>query len=101
MFMTMTQMNNPSSDINNESVSSNKNVSRSGIGTTPLLTNNFTHEAMLLSNGYKTGNAFHQRRAHSHFRGTINMQDILSNQSLLQSNMSTTSTMIDSSGPLK
>ena len=59
MFMTMTHINNPSSDINNDSISSNKDVSRSGIGTTPLMTNNFTHEAMLLSNGYKTGNAFH------------------------------------------
>ena len=101
MLMTM---NNPSTDVNNESVRQS-DVSRHAIGSTPLQTNNFTHEAMLLSQYGKTskntqGAFFPKQRSGSQFRQTMNMNDILSNQSLLQTNMST-STMIDSSRALK
>ena len=101
MFFTVN--NNPSSDVNNDSSIVSQENSRSNIGTTPQLTNNFTHEAMLLSYGKERhqvkGNTFYNR-AQSHNRGTINLNEILSNQSLLQSNMSQ-STMIDSSRPIK
>ena len=68
-----TTMNNPSSEINMDSVSGE--VSRKGIGSTPHQTNNFTHEAMLLSMYGKTsrdnvpgGTFFPKQRANSHFR---------------------------------
>ena len=49
MFLTV---NNPSTDINADSIASQMNdVERRSIGTTQLLTNNYTHEAMLLSQG--------------------------------------------------
>ena len=104
-FKMTTTINNPSSDINADSVRSN-DVSRAGIGTTPIQTSHFTHEALLLSMYGKTskngpgGTFFPKQRANSHFGQTMNLNDILSNQSLLQSNMSS-STMIDSSRPIK
>ena len=63
---------------------------------------------MLLSMYGKTskGNApggtfFPKQRANSHFRQTININDLLSNQSLIHSNNTSSSTMIDSSRPTK
>ena len=62
---------------------------------------------MLLSQGRSLKDNVFKQRAHSQFRGTnygqpmqLNLNEILSNQSLLQSNMSS-STMIDSSRPVR
>ena len=81
-------------------------VSQSALGQNPTMTNNFTHESNLLQTGNSMmivqggGAAAFKQRANSHFRGTFNLNDMLSNQSLLQTNMSS-STMIDSSQPMK
>jgi len=86
VFMTM---NNPSSELNNDSIVSGHDQSKTAFtSATPLLTNNFTHEAMLLSGMSGKSKAFHQNRANSHFRATTNLNDILSNNSLLETNPS-------------
>lgn len=83
-------------------------ITRSLMGTTPghshlqITASQFAHEAMLLSgqkSAQKSSGVF-QNRAQSHVRGTFNPIEVLSNHSLLQSNMSS-STMIDSTRPMK
>lgn len=90
----------PSTNVNDESIMSNNDIYKVGNPHkfTPQ-TNNFTHEAMLLSGGslFKSGKP---GRAFSNVRGATQLADILTNTSMLQTNMSQ-STMIDSSQPLK
>ena len=74
--------------MNEESIISNNDVYQVGNPHkfTPQ-TNNFTHEAMLLSGGsfMKSGKP---TRAFSNVRGVTQLADILSNTSMLHTNMS-------------